>query len=729
MDNVTFITNTQRHNVTIGSTRSSYVGRMLVRTAIEDNPIVSLDYETTGLDALSDKLLLTSIKAGDKIFVIDNTTVKLTDVLTTQDLVNKTVIAHHAKFEYKFSKMNGLNIDKMFCTMVAEQRLIMGTGLSASIVDTLTRRGVILPEGMNKEVRERFIGADPDTIVWTDEEILYSLGDVDCLVPLKARQDLFIDKFAMQYLIYDIEMPLINVLGDMELEGFRHNSEQWVNYAKSKQVEAQQVIQELDTYLIDKGINAELINPDLIKKNESKAKKLERLEVRKSKLEEKVNDFELKEKTHLKAYTITKESFQKVCDEYYTLSLEEDETELQVGINWSSSDQVIKVFQALDNFPLPMDKNKTTKKWQPSVGKEARSTWFGANQESEYLEFFSKYDKYKKLIHNINSFGEEWVRKYTHPVTNKVHTYFWQCNTETGRLASGDARNGLFNGQQIPAIEELRSCFIADEGCDLITIDLSSAELVVMASHSNDKYLYNLFVVYDDIHSSILTKAWRKIWKHRGDIDKAESFIVSKTENATYRKKGKNGTFAVVYGAYPAKLATTLDISVPEAKLYVTAVEEEIEPTIKFVESKTQEALEKGYVIHNTRTNSRRWFTPVLESMKNEIDLSFKDESNVSSAARNTTIQGTQADMVKEAMVKIDRFNKENNLNVAFKLQVHDELVIQKPIGLEVMCPYTNVLVKYEDYVHKELTSVANLYLREDFNMGADYHVANYWLK
>jgi DNA polymerase I-like protein with 3'-5' exonuclease and polymerase domains len=719
---ITFITDSAKHSVSY-KTVDSKEGRNLILSSLEDAEVISLDYETNGLDPYKNQLLLTALKIKENYYVIDNTTIRLDYILHSTAIENKEVIAHHAKFEYKFSKTNGLVLKNLYCTMIAEQRLIMGTGYSASIVETCKRRSVPLPEGMDKDIRETFIDAVVDEIIFTDEQILYAVSDIIPLEAIKQAQQLFIDAYNMNHLIYNIEMPLISILAESELDGFKHDSNKWIAYAKKKEAEAQDIVKELDQLAINAGANLEEINPEIIKRSQSKVKKLERLKDRQIKLEFKLQDLDNREKSHLKSYEVMKNTWESVCDEIATLETQDDEEEY-IGINWSSSDQVIKVFQSIKGFPIPTDKNKVTKQMQPSVGKEARSTWYSLHGNSKFVNLFDLFHSYKKITHNVNSFGEKWVKQYINTITGKVHTYFKQCNTGTGRLASGDAKNGWFNGQQIPTIEDLRSCFVVDDDSyELLTLDLSSAELVCMSSLANDTHLYELFVKYDDIHSSILTKAWRKIHKYRGNLDICDSFIVSKTVNADLRKKGKNGTFAVVYGAYPAKLATTLDISVPEANLYIEAVKEEIQPTIKYVESKTKQALSEGYVIHNKRTNSRRWFTSVIESNKYGNDLSFKDESEVVSAARNTSIQGTQADMVKEAMVVINNWIIKNNLDVKLKLQVHDELVYQFPKGLEIDGK------SFAEHIKYLLTSTADLYLNEGFNMGADYHIAKYWLK
>lgn len=726
-----FVTDTDRHQVTmpqVGKGSARRVIRALARTT----GLLTLDFETTGLDPYLSALLLTSIRVGNQVFVIDNTTIPLVDILDQDCLIGTTVLAHNAKFEYKFAKVNGITLHKMYCTMVAEQRLTQGSGLSCSIVNTLLRRKLELPSGMNKEVREKFIGADPTTVVWTDDEIWYSAGDVVPLEELKEKQDRLISLFNLEHLIYNIEMPLVGVLAECELTGFKHDSLAWIAYAKSKQAEAEEIVEQLNNILISvHKVDVTKINPVLAKGIESREKKLVRLKERADKLEAKIQDLEAREKQHTKAYSVTKETWEKVCDELATLPYEEVPTE-ELGINWGSADQVLNAFKEIKGFPIPLDKNKTTKKMEPSVSKEARSMWFADNGDSKHIALFKLFDKYKKLIHNVNAFGEKWVTDYINPKTGRVHTYFWQCNTDTGRLACGDAKSGWPNLQQIPAIKELRSCFVADEGYEIVTCDLSGAELTIMCSLADDTELWALGEA-DDIHSPIATAAWRRVYQSRGDKDNANNFLITKEVNADLRRKFKNLTFGSIYGCHASKAATTVGVNKKEGQIILDGIRDSIPKTFAMVEAATEQAWNQGYLVSDTRSNSRKWFKPVIDRLRvgmnvDEIkeDLSFMDRVAIDGQSRNYKIQSTQASMIKEAMVFIDKFNKKYNLDVTLKGSVHDELIYQYPIGLKV--DY-GVEMPYAEFVAQAMIGVANLYLKEPYLMKADYHTAKHWLK
>ena len=154
------------------------------------------------------------------------------------------------------------------------------------------------------------------------------------------------------------------------------------------------------------------------------------------------------------------------------------------------------------------------------------------------------------------------------------------------------------------------------------------------------------------------------------------------------------------------------------------------------VKQAVSDVYKQGYLVSDTRTNARKWFINVVsllskdytvEEIKEHLD--FMEIVKIDGAARNFRIQATQANFMKEALVTIYKFNKDNNLDVQLKGCVHDESIYQYPIGLKVTCPYTNDLIPYAEYVSRAMINTANLYLQAPYLMETDYHVNNCWEK
>jgi DNA polymerase I-like protein with 3'-5' exonuclease and polymerase domains len=139
-----------------------------------------------------------------------------------------------------------------------------------------------------------------------------------------------------------------------------------------------------------------------------------------------------------------------------------------------------------------------------------------------------------------------------------------------------------------------------------------------------------------------------------------------------------------------------------------------IPKTFAMVEANAKFAVTHGYLILNTRTNSRMYFPYVLNSITSKVPLEFRDKSNAESAARNSPIQGTQADMIKECMVEIDKFIVANNYDIHLLKSVHDELVYLIPKHMdghseEFLSSPDNF--NFDAYVKKTMVEVCNRYL------------------
>jgi DNA polymerase-1 len=238
------------------------------------------------------------------------------------------------------------------------------------------------------------------------------------------------------------------------------------------------------------------------------------------------------------------------------------------------------------------------------------------------------------------------------PKTGRVHTHFNQTVAETGRLSSNDP-----NLQNIPIRSEdgakIRRAFIADEGYVLLSADYSQIELRVLAHFSEDPALLKAFAKNEDVHrltaSGVFGMAPEKV-------------------TPAMRGKGKTLNFAVVYGQTPFGLSGQLGVSQREAREYIENYFAKYRGVKKFRDQVLAEARMTGEV----RTLlGRRRFVPDLNS-KN-----FGARSLAERIAFNTVIQGTAADIIKKAMIGIDKEMVEKKLNSRMLIQVHDELVFE----------------------------------------------------
>lgn len=239
--------------------------------------------------------------------------------------------------------------------------------------------------------------------------------------------------------------------------------------------------------------------------------------------------------------------------------------------------------------------------------------------------------------------------KLINPKTGHIHTSFNQAVTATGRLSSSDP-----NLQNIPVRgedgKEIRKCFIPEPGCQFFSADYSQIELRVMAHLSGDENMIRVFSEGHDLHAATAATIYKK------PIEE-----VSRDE----RTKSKRANFGIIYGITVFGLAERLDITRDEAKQLIDGFFETFPQVHDYMEQSKQLARERGYaetVFH------RRRYLPDINSANGTV-RGFAERNAI-----NAPIQGSAADIIKVAMIRIYQRMKAEGLKSKLLLQVHDEL-------------------------------------------------------
>lgn len=235
------------------------------------------------------------------------------------------------------------------------------------------------------------------------------------------------------------------------------------------------------------------------------------------------------------------------------------------------------------------------------------------------------------------------------PSTGKIHTSFNQTVTSTGRLSSSNP-----NLQNIPVRgddgKEIRKAFIPEPGCTFFSADYSQIELRIMAHLSGDKHMIEAFLEGDDIHASTAAKIYHK---PIGDVTRDE------------RRKAKTANFGIIYGISVFGLAERLNVPRSEAKELIDGYFATYPRVREYMDESIERARRQGYIETLLR---RRRYLPDINS-RNAIVRGYAERNAI-----NAPIQGSAADIIKIAMVRIyNRFLSEN-LRSTMMLQVHDEL-------------------------------------------------------
>ncbi|MEG0978458.1 MAG: DNA polymerase I [Oscillospiraceae bacterium] len=237
----------------------------------------------------------------------------------------------------------------------------------------------------------------------------------------------------------------------------------------------------------------------------------------------------------------------------------------------------------------------------------------------------------------------------------RIHSTFNQTETRTGRISSTEP-----NLQNIPVRStlgrELRKFFKASEGCILIDADYSQIELRVLADIANDEVMQNAFLNDDDIHTITASQVFN---------------LPLSMVTPLMRSRAKAVNFGIVYGIGAFSLAKDIGVTRAEADTYIKGYLEHYAGVREYMDKVVKDAKEDGFV---TTTFNRRRYLPEL-SASNGMLRAFGER-----VARNMPIQGTAADIIKIAMVKVFDRLKAEGMKSQIILQVHDELIVEGPV-------------------------------------------------
>ncbi len=236
----------------------------------------------------------------------------------------------------------------------------------------------------------------------------------------------------------------------------------------------------------------------------------------------------------------------------------------------------------------------------------------------------------------------------------RIHSCFNQTETRTGRISSAEP-----NLQNIPVKtargRELRRFFRAKDGCLLVDADYSQIELRVLAHIANDKAMIEAFANGSDIHTSTAAKVFG---------------LPEEMVTPALRSRAKAVNFGIVYGIGAFSLSKDIGVSRKEAETYIRDYLRLYEGIDRYMKEIVETAKNQGYV---TTMFGRRRYLPELASSNHAL-RSFGER-----VARNMPIQGTAADIIKIAMIRVDRRLREEGLKARLILQVHDELIVEAP--------------------------------------------------
>ena len=532
--------------------------------ALKTQPAFCFDTETNGLDVMSCSLVGLSFawKAHEAYYISvnsDNVYTVLNWLKPAFEQESTLKIGQNCKFDLLLLKRYGIEVkgslfDTMLAHYVLQPELRHGMDYLAEIYlnyQTITYDELIGGKGKNKRTIDQ---------VPLPEVVIYAAEDADITLQLHEKLSAELKQAGMEKLFYELEMPLLRTLVNMEMAGVRIDSA---------------------------ALNAS-------------------------------------------ALTMRSE-LQRIEQEAYTLAGTE--------FNLSSAKQVGEVL--FDQLKI-VEKAKKTKTGQYITSEEVLES---LRHKHPIVGKILEYRGIKKLL----STYIEALPQLVNPATGKIHTSYNQAVTATGRLSSSNP-----NLQNIPVRDdmgkEIRKCFIPDEGCSFFSADYSQIELRIMAHLSGDQAMIEAFNMDGDIHAATAAKIYK---------------VPINEVTSDMRRKAKTANFGIIYGISVFGLSERLQIPRSEAKQLIDGYFETYPGIKQYMDTCIEQAREQGYV--QTLWGRKRYLPDINSG--NSFVRGFAERNAI-----NAPIQGSAADIIKVAMIAIDKAFAQEGLRSQMILQVHDEL-------------------------------------------------------
>lgn len=553
---------------------------------------LSLDTETTSTNAIEAELVGLSFAVTENEAYYVAIPANRQEALEYVDIFKPIYedpeilkIGQNIKYDYMVLRNYGVDLQgRMFDTMLAhyviQPELQHNMDYMAETLlnyQTVHIEELIGPKGKNqKNMRD----------LSPQEVYEYAAEDADITLRLKNVLEPRLKEVGAERLFWDIEMPLVKVLADMELNGVR-----------------------LDTQQLK----------------------------------------------------LTQQTFTERMNAYERHAYEEAGETFNIASPKQVGDILFGKMQLLE-------KPKRTKTGQYVTSEEVLQQLRG---KASIVDDILNYRGMKKLLGTY----VEALPKLINKRTGHIHTSFNQAITATGRLSSSDP-----NLQNIPVRDddgkEIRKCFIPDEGCRWFSADYSQIELRIMAHLSADENMTEAFREGFDIHRATAAKIWKESMDQVSD---------------SQRKKAKQANFGIIYGITAFGLSQRMDIPTGEARKLIDDYFETFPKVHQYMEDAKRMAREKGYA---ETLYGRRRYLPDINSHNGTV-RGFAERNAI-----NAPIQGTEADIIKLAMIRIWKRFKDEGIRSKMTLQVHDELNFSV---------YPNEAEKVERIVLEEMQGAAKL--------------------
>lgn len=650
------------------STRYKVIDPEEALRILEPLTVVELDTETMGLDPYTKELLTVQLGCADFQVVIDCASVDIQLFKNYIENPQRMFLGWNIKFDLKFLYHQRIIPMKVYDGYLAEKLLWLGYPAGMHEMSLKAASIHYLGVDMDKSVRGKIIQTG-----LTEDVIVYAAGDVSYLGKIRDKQLVELEKKGLLKAI-DFENEFVKCLAYIEYCGAKLDVDKW----KIKM-----------------------------------ATDLNNLEKYEAELNEWVEESQYSSK-------------------YCSVNIQGDlfngfDTKPRCHINWTSSQQVIPLFEELGLNLKVLDKK--TKHYKKSVDIKV------VEPQASKSPLIPIYIKYKKAAIIVNTFGQKFLN-LINPVTGRIHANFNQLGTDTGRLSSTEP-----NLQNLPHDAQTRACFVSDKGNRWISADYSGQESYLMASMANDEAMLDeLINGSGDLHSLTAKMVFQQIPRDMPLKDIKKNF-------KDLRQEAKGYEFCFNYGGQDSTLIRNYGLDAKRAKEIYENYMSGFAGLKRYQDFRRIDVMRKGYILLSPITGHKAYiydYDELKMQMEKQDDPDFwayyremKQENpecdtvqGVRRLARrkaesekqsiNYPIQAAGALCFKLASIKLFNWLLKNGLlfKVKYCIPVHDEINLEAPD--EISEEVADILVKCMVSAGKPFCTRAHL--------GADVEIGDHWI-
>lgn len=630
--------------------------------------VVELDTETMGLDPYTKELLTVQLGCAEFQVVIDCTSVDIHLFKEYMESPQRMFLGWNIKFDLKFLYHQRIVPLRVYDGYLAEKLLWLGYPAGMHEMSLKAASINYLGVDMDKSVRGKIIQTG-----LTEDVIVYAAGDVSYLGKIRDKQLVELEKKGLLKAI-DFENEFVKCLAYIEYCGAKLDVDKW----KIKM-----------------------------------ATDLNNLEKYEAELNEWVEESEYSSK-------------------YCSVNIQGDlfngfDTKPRCHINWTSSQQVIPLFEELGLNLKVLDKK--TKHYKKSVDIKV------VEPQASKSPLIPIYIKYKKAAIIVNTFGQKFLN-LINPVTGRIHANFNQLGTDTGRLSSTEP-----NLQNLPHDAQTRACFVSDKGNRWISADYSGQESYLMASMANDEAMLDeLINGSGDLHSLTAKMVFQQIPRDMPLKDIKKNF-------KDLRQEAKGYEFCFNYGGQDSTLIRNYGLDAKRAKEIYENYMSGFAGLKRYQDFRRIDVMRKGYILLSPITGHKAYiydYDELKMQMEKQDDPDFwayyremKQENPECDAVQgvrrlarrkaesekqsiNYPIQAAGALCFKLASIKLFNWLLKNGLlfKVKYCIPVHDEINLEAPD--EISEEVADILVKCMVSAGKPFCTRAHL--------GADVEIGDHWI-